>query len=81
MASPPPCPDERRIAAPTVHGARALLAACPEPGQASSYGGTVVLRWAQRGTLAAVSLIGWSEVNQRLAVTLAGHVRLVPPRS
>jgi hypothetical protein len=61
-----PCPDERRIAAPTVHGARALLAACPEPGQASSYGGTVVLRWAQRGTVAAVSLIGWSEVNQRL---------------
>jgi hypothetical protein len=74
------CPDERRIAAPTVHGTRAVLAACPEPGQASSYGGTVVLRWVQRGTRAAVILVGWSEVNQRLVVTLAGHVRLVPPR-
>jgi hypothetical protein len=76
-----PCPDERRIAAPTVQGTRAVLAACPEPGQASSYGGTVVLRWEARGTLAAVILMGWSEVNQRLVVTLAQHLRLVPPRS
>jgi hypothetical protein len=76
-----PCPHERRIAAPTVQGTRAVLAACPEPGQASSYGGTVVLRWEARGTLAAVILMGWSEVNQRLVVTLAQHLRLVPPRS
>lgn len=53
----------------------------PKGCQASSYGGTVVLRWAQRGTPAAVRLTGWSEVNQRLAVTLAGPGRLVSPRS
>jgi hypothetical protein len=75
-----PCPDERRIASPTVQGTRALLVACPEPGQASSYGGTVRLRWEARGTLVVVDLTGFSEVNQRLAVTLAEHLRLVPPR-
>jgi hypothetical protein len=64
-----------------VQGTRALLAACPEPGQASSFGGTVVLRWAQRGTLVTVSVIGWSEVNQRRVVALAEQLRLVPPRS
>jgi hypothetical protein len=43
-----PCPDERRIATPTVQGTRALLVACPEPGQASSSGGSVRLRWKSR---------------------------------
>jgi hypothetical protein len=75
-----PCPDERRIATPTVRGTRALLVACPEPGQASSYGGSVRLRWKSRGTLGVVDLTGFSEVNQRLAVTLAERSRLVPPR-
>jgi hypothetical protein len=75
-----PCPDERRIATPTVRGTRALLVACPEPGQASSYGGIVRLRWESRGTLTVVDLTGFSEVNQRLAVTLAARSRPVPPR-
>jgi hypothetical protein len=75
-----PCPDERRIATPTVQGTRARLVACPEPGQASSYGGSVRLRWESRGTLTVVDLTGFSEVNQRLAVTLAERSPLVPPR-
>jgi hypothetical protein len=75
------CPDERRIATPIVQGTRALLVACPEADQASSFGGSVLLRWSQRDTLVTVSVLGWSEVNQRLVVALAEHLRLIPPRS
>jgi hypothetical protein len=38
------------------------------------------LRWSDRGTFVTVAPRGPSEGNQRLAVALAGRVRLVPPR-
>jgi hypothetical protein len=75
----PPCPDERRVATPTVQRARAVLVTCAEEGQRSSWGGTMLLRWSQRGTLTVVTVYGWSEVNRRLLVAVADHLRLVGP--
>jgi hypothetical protein len=75
----PPCPDARRVATSTVHQTRAVLATCPEEGQQSSWGGTMLLRWSQRGILVEVGVYGWSEVNQRLVVAVAEHLRLVEP--
>lgn len=73
------CPHERRIATPTVHQTRAALVTCPEEGQQSSWGGTMLLRWSQQGTLMAITVYGWSDVNQRLVVAVANHLRLVRP--
>jgi hypothetical protein len=87
------CRHERRIATPTVHRTRGVLAACSDDPQRSAFGGSVLLRWSQQGTVVVVSVLDWSDanrwsdasrwsdVNQRLAVVLAEHLRLVPPRS
>jgi len=75
------CPDERRVATPAVHGARAVLAACPEDAQGSLFAGSLLLRWSQRGALVVVSMLGHSEANQRLLLALADHLRIIPPRS
>jgi hypothetical protein len=73
------CRNARRIATPTVHQTRAVLATCPEAGQQSSWGGTMLLRWSQQGTLVVVTVYGWSDVNQRLVVAVANQLRLVRP--
>jgi hypothetical protein len=75
----PGCPDQRHAAAITVHGARAVLADCPEAGQSTSFGGTVVLRWQERGTVVTVGVVGLSSVNRRLAMVLGDHLQLVAP--
>jgi hypothetical protein len=73
------CPNERPIATPTVHRAWTVLVACPEASQVSIFGRSVLLRWSRQGTLVVVRLGGWSDVNQRLVVALADHLRLVGP--
>jgi hypothetical protein len=73
------CPCERRIATPRVHGIRAVLAACSQAAP-SVLGGSVLLRWSERGTFVAVSTPGAGVVNQRLLATVAEHVDLVTPR-
>src|SRR6266545_3193604 len=77
-ASRPPvqCQNERRIATPTVHHTPAVLADCPD---AQGRPASVLLRWSQQGTFVLLSVLGSSDVNQRLVVTLADHLRLVPP--
>jgi hypothetical protein len=40
---------------------------------------SVLLRWSQQGTFVLLSVLGSSDVNQRLVVTLADHLRLVTP--
>lgn len=72
------CPNERRIAMPTVHRIRAVLAACPDQ-PLSIRGRRLLLRWAEQGTVVAVTTPGSGEDNQRLILTLAEHVRLVGP--
>ena len=86
------CRHERRIATPTVQRTRGVLAACSDDPQRSAFGGSVLLRWSQQGTVVVVSVLdwsnasrwsdasGWSDVNQRLAVVVAEHLRLVPPK-
>ncbi len=73
------CQDERRIAMPTVHRVRAVLAACPQA-PVSVLGGSVLVRWSERGTFVVVTTPGAGEVNQRLVMALADHVHLVVPR-
>jgi hypothetical protein len=73
------CPAERRIATPMVHRIRAVLAACPHD-PPSVLGGSVLVRWSERGTVVVVTTPGAGGANQRLVVTLADHVRLVTPR-
>jgi hypothetical protein len=83
------CQHERRIATLTVHRTRAVLAACSDDPQRWAFGGSVLLRWSQQGTTVVVSVLDWSdasrwsdashwsEVNQRLVVVLADHLRMV----
>jgi hypothetical protein len=73
------CQDQRRAAATTVHRVRAVLADCPEAGQSTSFGGTVVLRWLERGTVVTVGLVGLGSVNRRLATVIGDHLQLVAP--
>jgi hypothetical protein len=72
------CPGERRIATPTVHRIRAVLAACPDQPLVVR-GRRLLLRWSERGTVVVVTAPGSGEDNQRLVVTLADHVHLVGP--
>jgi hypothetical protein len=71
------CYADHPVARATVHGASAVLLRCPT-GSALNSGHTLV-RWSQRGVDMAVSLHGWSELNQRLVLLLAAHTRPVPP--
>jgi hypothetical protein len=47
---------------------------------ASVLGGSVLVRWSERGTFVVVTTAGSGEVNQRLVMALADHMRLVEPR-
>lgn len=74
------CYADHPFARATVHGTRAMLLRCPT-GSALNSGHTLVL-WFQEGVDMAVSLHGWSELNQRLVLLLAAHTHLTsPPRS
>jgi hypothetical protein len=85
------CLAERRITALTVHRVPGVLAACQDDPRSSALGGSVLLRWSERGTAVVVSVLDWSdagswsdrsrwsEVNRRLAVALASHVRFAVP--
>jgi len=73
-------PDQRPIATPTLGGRRAVLATCPAGFQGWS-ADSVLLHWSHRGTFVTLGLRGPSDRNQRLAVALAGHLQLVPPRT
>jgi hypothetical protein len=75
--TPLPCSNERRLATPTVHNTAAVLATCHDAQEPDS----VLLRWSHQGTFVLLSLLGATEVNQRLVVALADHLRLVPPIS
>ena len=73
------CYADHQVARSTVHGTQAVLLRCPT-GSALNSGHTLV-RWSQGGVDMAVSLHGWSELNQRLVLLLAAHARPMPPRS
>ena len=71
------CPGERPIAPARVRGRMGRLDQCP-PGS-GLHGDSVLLRWEERGTILVVSVSGNSGLHQRLVVTLADHLELVPP--
>jgi hypothetical protein len=72
------CPDERRIATPSVNGAHAVLATCLDS-NGSPQLSIMLVRWSQQGTSVVVSVLGASDVNQRLVVALAEHLRPIRP--
>jgi hypothetical protein len=72
------CPAEHRIGMPTVRRVRAVLAVCPHD-PPSVLGGSVLVRWSERGTVVVVTTPGSGAVNQLLVIALADHVRLVGP--
>jgi len=71
------CYGARRIGQPRIHGHPAVLVTCQPASEL--HGGHVLLRFTQGRTVVAVSLHGWSELNQQLVVQLATHLRLVTP--
>jgi hypothetical protein len=71
------CPRERPIARARVRGRDGRLYHCP-PGS-GLHGDSILLRWEERGTILVVSVSGNSGLHQRLVVTLADHLELVPP--
>jgi hypothetical protein len=85
------CRREHWLATPTVRRNRGVLAACLDDPHRSAFGGSVLLRWWERGTLVVVSVLDWSnagqwsdssrwsDVNRRLVAALANHIRLVWP--
>jgi hypothetical protein len=38
------------------------------------------LHWSEHGIFTVLGVLGSGEVNQRLVVALADHLRLIPPR-
>jgi hypothetical protein len=72
------CSGERPIATPTVQQTRAVLTACQHDAP-SVLGGSLRLRWSQHDTVMVVSVLGPSDSNRRLVVTLADHLPLVTP--
>jgi hypothetical protein len=74
------CPNEHQIATLNLNGTPAVLATCSDSSGSGSLQ-AVLVRWSQQGTSVVVSALGASEVNQRLVVALAEHLRLIrPPR-
>ena len=76
-ANGPPlqCLNEQRTATPTVHNTPAVLATCHDVQEPVS----VLLHWSEHGTFVILGVLGSSEVNQRLIVALANHLRLIAP--
>jgi hypothetical protein len=75
------CLDESRLATLTVQGTWAALGACSDDPHSSWFGRSVLLHWSERDTLVVVSVSGHSDINRRLVVALANHLRFVSPGS
>ncbi|HZD75265.1 MAG TPA: hypothetical protein VE776_15470 [Actinomycetota bacterium] len=71
------CPGERPIAPARVRESDGRLYRCPP--RSGLHGDSILLRWEEEATILVVSVSGDSELHQRLVVTLANHLELVPP--
>jgi hypothetical protein len=71
------CYGARRIGAPCIHEVSAVLVTCQPASE--THGGHVLLRFTAGRTVVAVSLHGWSTLNQHLVIELARHLHLVAP--
>jgi hypothetical protein len=67
---------QRLVATVTPHGRAGQLVECSEGGL---HRDSVLLRWRERGAVMAVSVLGQARVQERLALTVAEHTRVVPP--
>lgn len=74
------CLHELQPTTRPVLGAQAVLASCDDEPSESLFGGMDLLRWPKDRTRVAVAILGHSELNLRLAATLADHLRLVEAR-
>jgi hypothetical protein len=66
---------QRLVGTVTLHGTAGRLIEC---GGAGLHGGMLV-RWRERGAVMVVSVRGHTRLQERLALTVAEHTRVVPP--
>jgi hypothetical protein len=69
---------QQPVATVTVHRTWGRLLRCSGSGV---HYGSVLLRWQERGVVMVVSVLGHTRVQQRLAMSVAAHVRVMPPGS
>jgi hypothetical protein len=67
---------KRLLATVTLHGIAGQLVRCGGPGV--HYDSTLV-RWRERDAVMAVSVLGHTRLQQRLALAVAEHTRVIPP--
>jgi len=72
------CTTAPRFRSTVVDGRRAQAVTCPQEGDADT-SGHLLLYWTAHGTLAAVSLHGFSETNFQVARAVASRVRWITP--
>lgn len=71
------CAEERPVAFTRVRGSSGRLYQCPP--QSGPHGGSMLLRWEERGTILVVSVSGHTDLDRRLALALAARLELVLP--
>jgi hypothetical protein len=71
------CGDrERLVATVTPHGLAGQLLECSGAGL---HYNSMLVRWRERGTVMAVSVLGHARLQEQLALTIAEHTRVIPP--
>jgi hypothetical protein len=67
---------QRLVATVSPHGMAGQLIECTGGGL---HYDSVLVRWRERGAVMAVSVLGHARLQQRLALTVAEHTRVLPP--
>jgi hypothetical protein len=71
------CEDQQRpVATAAVHGRPGRLVDCLGAGL---HHDSVLVRWRERGVVMVVSVLGHTQLQRQLALTVAGHTRPVTP--
>ena len=67
---------QRLVATARPHGMAGQVVEC---GGAGLHFDSMLVRWRERGAVMGVSVLGHARLQERLALTVAEHVRVVPP--
>ena len=68
---------QRLVATVTPHGRAGRLVEC---GGGGLHYDSVLVRWEERGSVMAVSVLGHNRLQERLALTVAEHTRVIAPQ-
>ena len=67
---------QRLVGTVTPHGVAGQLIECAGGGL---HRDSALVRWRERGAVMAVSVLGQARLQERLALTVAEHTRVLPP--